>query len=50
MNRGGIKLFPILMFGAYLVYYYYFSNQQTVPLTGRKHLVDITREQEAKLG
>lgn len=49
MNRGGIKLLPILLFGAYMAYYY-FSNQQTVPLTGRKQLVDISREQEAALG
>ncbi len=49
MNRGGIKLLPILMFGAYMLYYY-FSNQQVVPLTGRKQLVDISKEQEAALG
>lgn len=49
MNRGGIKLLPILLFGAYMAYYY-FSNQQTVPLTNRKQLVDISREQEAQLG
>ena len=48
-RRGGIKLLPILMFGAYMLYYY-FANQQTVPLTGRKQLVDISREQEAALG
>ncbi len=49
MNRGGIKLLPVLLFGGYMLYYY-FSNQQTVPLTGRKQLVDISKEQEAALG
>ena len=49
MNRGGIKLLPILLFGAYMAYYY-LANQQTVPLTGRKQLVDISRKQEAALG
>ncbi len=48
-RRGGFKLLPLLLFGAYLAYYY-FSNQQTVPLTGRKQLVDISRDQEAALG
>lgn len=46
---GGLKLLPILLFLGYLAYYY-FSNQQTVPMTGRKQLVDISREQEAALG
>jgi predicted Zn-dependent protease len=46
---GGMKLLPILLFLGYLGYYY-FSNQQTVPITGRKQLVDISREQEAALG
>ena len=49
MSRGGIKILPLLLFGAYMLYYY-FSNQETVPLTGRKQLVDISREQEAALG
>lgn len=46
---GGLKLLPILLFAGYLAYYY-FSNQQTVPMTGRKQLVDISREQEMALG
>ena len=46
---GGIKLLPILLFAGYLAYYY-FSNQAVVPITGRKHLVDISREQEMALG
>jgi metalloendopeptidase OMA1, mitochondrial len=46
---GWIRLLPLLLFGLYAAYYW-FSNQETVPLTGRKQLVDLTREQEAALG
>jgi len=46
---GGIKLLPIILAALYMGYFY-FSNRQTVPLTGRKQLVDISREQEAALG
>lgn len=50
MRRGtGFRLIPLVLFGLYGVYYY-FSNQQTVPLTGRTQLVDMSREQEAALG
>lgn len=49
MRGARFKLLPLLAFGVYFVYYY-FSNQQTVPLTGRTQLVDISREQEAALG
>jgi predicted Zn-dependent protease len=49
MGRHSFKILPLLAFGAYFIYYY-FSNQQTVPVTGRRHLVDISREQEAALG
>ena len=45
----GIKLLPVLLFAIYGIYYY-FSNQETVPLTGRTQLVDISRDQEAALG
>jgi predicted Zn-dependent protease len=48
-RRGGLKLLPLILFGFYLVYYY-FSNQETVPLTGRTQLVDLSREQEMALG
>ena len=49
-RRGGsLRLLPIILFGLYLAYYY-FSNQEEVPMTGRSQLVDITREQEAALG
>lgn len=46
---GGIRWIVVLgalLYGAF----YYFTNQQTVPVTGRKQLVDISREQEAALG
>lgn len=44
-----LRLVPILFFGLYAAYYY-FSHRETVPLTGRKQLVDISPEQEAALG
>jgi predicted Zn-dependent protease len=43
------RLLPLVAFGAYALYYY-FSNQETVPMTGRTQLVDMSREQEAALG
>ncbi len=46
---GGLRWLPIVLFGVYFAYYY-FSNQEEVPLTGRSQLVDMTREQEAALG
>lgn len=42
-------LLPILMFSIYGIYYY-FSNRETVPLTGRSHMVDMSPDQEAALG
>jgi len=49
-RRGGaFRLLPIVLFGLYLAYYY-FSNQEEVPLTGRSQLVDISRDQEKALG
>ena len=48
-GRGGLRLWPIVIFGIFLVYYY-LAHQQEVPLTGRKQLVDISREQEVALG
>lgn len=49
-SRGsGVKLLPILLFALYGIYYY-FSNREVVPLTGRKQLVDISRDQESALG
>lgn len=40
---------PILLFALYGVYYY-FSNLQSVPVTGRVHLVDMDLKTEAALG
>jgi predicted Zn-dependent protease len=49
-RRGsGIKLLPVILFALYGLYYYV-SNRETVPLTGRKQLVDISRDQESALG
>ena len=48
-RRGDIKWLPILLFAGYMAYYY-FSNQQVVPVTGRRQLVDMSREQETALG
>jgi predicted Zn-dependent protease len=44
-----MKLFPLLAFGLYMMFYY-FHNQQTVPITGRTHLVDTSLQQDAALG
>lgn len=52
-RRGGfglkLRLIPIGLFALYLLYYY-FSNLEKVPVTGRSQLVDITREEEVALG
>ncbi|HIP67137.1 MAG TPA: M48 family peptidase [Chromatiales bacterium] len=50
-KRGGFSLrwIPIILFGLYFGYYY-FSHQERVPLTDRKQLVDLSREQEMALG
>ncbi len=44
-----VRLIPIVLFAMYGLYYYV-SNQETVPMTGRSQLVDMTREQEMSLG
>jgi metalloendopeptidase OMA1, mitochondrial len=46
---GLFRLLPLVLFALYGAYYY-FSHRETVPVTGRKQLVDISREQEAQLG
>jgi metalloendopeptidase OMA1, mitochondrial len=46
---GGLRLLPLLFFGIYMAYYY-LSHTEVVPVTGRKQLVDLSREQEAQLG
>ncbi len=48
-RMGPLRWVPVILFGLYFVYYYY-SNQEEVPLTGRTQLVDISREQEIALG
>lgn len=48
-RSGGLRWWPILLFALYLGYYW-ISNQQEVPLTGRTQLVDLSREQESALG
>ena len=48
-RRAGFRLLPVLLFLLYLGYYF-IANREVVPLTGRKQLVDISREQEAALG
>jgi len=47
--RRGLKLWPILLFGIYLAYYW-FSHQDTTAYTGRKQLIDTSPQQEAALG
>ena len=51
MRMGGgrfkwVAVIGIIIYGAY----FYFSNQETVPLTGRTQVVDMSRAEEASLG
>lgn len=48
-GRRGLKLWPILLFGAYFAYYY-FSNSNEASYTGRKQLLDSSAQEEAALG
>lgn len=49
-GRGGlVRLLPIAGFLLYAGWYY-LSNQEEVPLTGRTQLVDLSQEQEMALG
>ena len=43
------RFIPLLLFIIYGVYYW-ISNQETVPYTGRTQLVELDRDQEAALG
>ena len=43
---GMMRLLPLVFFGLYMGYYY-LSHREVVPVTGRKQLVDLSREQEA---
>ena len=48
-RRRGFKILPLLVFALFAAIYI-FSNQETVPITGRSQLVDMSREEEAALG
>ena len=48
-SRRGFKWLPILLFIGYGVYYYY-SSLDTVPITGRSHLVGMSVDEEMALG
>lgn len=48
-RRRGFKIFPLLLF-AILGLVYYFGNQETVPITGRNHVVGMSPAQELALG
>jgi len=48
-RRRGVRWLPIVLFALYGLYYYA-SNQEVVPITGRKQLVDMSRQQEMALG
>jgi predicted Zn-dependent protease len=48
-RSGRLRVWPLVIFGIFFAWYY-FSHQEEVPLTGRKQLVDLSREQEAALG
>lgn len=48
-GRRGLKLWPLLLFGAYFAYYY-FSHSNEASYTGRKQLLDSSAQEEAALG
>ncbi len=48
-RRGGVRWWVLLVFGAYLGYYY-FSHRQDAAFTGRKQLLDASMDQEVALG
>lgn len=49
-GRGiSVRLIPVILFALYLAYYWV-ANQETVPVTGRSQLVDISRDEETALG
>lgn len=49
IGSGWLRLLPLVLFALYFGYYW-LTNRSEVPFTGRKQLVDISREQEAELG
>ncbi len=48
-SRRGLKLWPILLFGAYFAYYW-FSHGNVASYTGRKQLIETTSQEELALG
>ena len=48
-RSGKFRFWPIIIFALY-GFYYWQSNQQTVPVSGRTQIVDVSREQEVALG
>ncbi|MCR9143994.1 MAG: M48 family metallopeptidase [bacterium] len=49
MFRGRFKWVGVLLILCYAGYFY-ISNRETVPLTGRSQIVDLSREEETALG
>ena len=48
-GRGRLRVWPLILFALFAVYYV-LSHQETVPVTGRTQLVDLSPQQEAALG
>ena len=49
-RRGGrFRLWPIALFALFGLFYF-FSNSETVEITGRRQIVDISEDQEITLG
>lgn len=48
-RRGKFKIWPIVAFGLFALFYI-LSNRETVPVSGRKQIVDVSKEQETALG
>ena len=48
-RSGKFKILPLVLLGLFALYYYQ-SNTTTVPLTGRKQLVDMSKSEEMALG
>lgn len=48
-RSGKFRVWPLVLFACFFAFYY-LSNQETVPITGRSQLVDMSREQEVALG
>lgn len=49
IGQKKFHIFPVLLF-IIIGVIYYFSHQEIVPVTGRKQLIQISREQESSLG